>query len=105
MLDSSKAAFYSHNEQFIYQEPRGIDAGYKWPAYLMHRGHFHQLLLRRVRHELGEMSVQDSQKFVAFRSQIVARYITSEETYSGWTNENFNGQSRRARNGHLSYKR
>jgi 2-polyprenyl-6-methoxyphenol hydroxylase-like FAD-dependent oxidoreductase len=65
----SKAAFYSRNGQFIYQEPRGIDAGYKWPAYLMHRGHFHQLLLRRVRHELGEMSVQFSQKFVAFRSQ------------------------------------
>jgi 2-polyprenyl-6-methoxyphenol hydroxylase-like FAD-dependent oxidoreductase len=65
----SKAAFYSRNGQLIYQEPRGIDAGYDWPAYLMHRGHFHQLLLRRVHHQMGETSVQFSQKFVAFRLQ------------------------------------
>jgi 2-polyprenyl-6-methoxyphenol hydroxylase-like FAD-dependent oxidoreductase len=72
----SKAAFYSRNGQLIHEEPRGIAAGYNWPAYLMHRGHFHQLLLRHVHDELGEMSVQFSQKFVTFRSQ--SNYVEAD---------------------------
>ncbi|UJR29558.1 hypothetical protein I4U23_010775 [Adineta vaga] len=33
-----KALFYSLNGQLIYQEPRGVEAGYKWSSCLMHRG-------------------------------------------------------------------
>ncbi len=72
----SKACFYSRNGQLIYQEPRGIDAGYNWPAYLMHRGHFHQLLFRHVRHEMGETSVRFSQKFVMFR--LKSNYVEAD---------------------------
>jgi 2-polyprenyl-6-methoxyphenol hydroxylase-like FAD-dependent oxidoreductase len=60
--------FYSRNGQFIFQESRGLDAGYNWPMYSMHRGHFQELLLRHVRDEIGETSIQLSQKLVAFRS-------------------------------------
>ncbi|CAF5016265.1 unnamed protein product [Rotaria sp. Silwood1] len=46
-----------------------MDAGYNWPMYSMHRGHFQQLLLRHVRDEVGEMSVRLGQKLVAVQSQ------------------------------------
>lgn len=34
------------NGQDIYAEPRGLEAGYNWPQYAMHRGEFHMLLAR-----------------------------------------------------------
>jgi 5-methylphenazine-1-carboxylate 1-monooxygenase len=33
--------------QDIYSEPRGLDAGYNWPQYAVHRGEFHMALYRR----------------------------------------------------------
>jgi 2-polyprenyl-6-methoxyphenol hydroxylase-like FAD-dependent oxidoreductase len=63
-----KSVYYSQQGQVIYQEARGIDAGYKWPSYSMHRGNFQQLLLRHVYDEVGETSVRLGQKLVAFRS-------------------------------------
>jgi 2-polyprenyl-6-methoxyphenol hydroxylase-like FAD-dependent oxidoreductase len=67
-IRSAKALFYSRHGQLIYQEVRGMDAGYSWPTYSMHRGNFQQLLLRHVRDEIGETSVSLNQKLVAFRS-------------------------------------
>ena len=32
------------NGNDIYSEPRGVLAGYNWPQYAVHRGHFHMLL-------------------------------------------------------------
>ncbi|UJR29586.1 hypothetical protein I4U23_010803 [Adineta vaga] len=59
--------YYTSTGQFIYREPRGLNAGYKWPMYSVHRGHFHELLLHRVRSELGETSVVLDQRLVNFR--------------------------------------
>ena len=63
-----KSHYYTRHGQLVYQEVRGIDAGYKWPSYSMHRGNFQQLLLRRVCEEAGETSVRLGQKLVSFRS-------------------------------------
>jgi 2-polyprenyl-6-methoxyphenol hydroxylase-like FAD-dependent oxidoreductase len=77
------AIYYSRNGQFICQEPRGIDAGYNWPVYALHRGHFQQLLLRHVCDEIGETSVQLSQKLVAFRSQMTHVEVDFVNTSTG----------------------
>lgn len=73
--------YYTSNGQLIYREPRGLHAGYKWPMYSVHRGHFHELLLRRVRADVGESSVVLNQKLVNFRDKtdyIEADFIDSE---------------------------
>ncbi|CAF1637765.1 unnamed protein product [Adineta ricciae] len=39
-IDIRKSLYYSHHAQLVYAETRGIDAGYKWPSYSMHRDNF-----------------------------------------------------------------
>jgi 2-polyprenyl-6-methoxyphenol hydroxylase-like FAD-dependent oxidoreductase len=64
-----KVLFYSRYGQFIFEDPRGLDGGYHWPMYSLHRGFFHQLLLRHVKEKLGQSSIRLSQKFIQFRSK------------------------------------
>jgi 2-polyprenyl-6-methoxyphenol hydroxylase-like FAD-dependent oxidoreductase len=42
----------------IWQEPRGLAAGYAWPQIAIHRGEFQMLLLRTVQKRLGEDAVR-----------------------------------------------
>ena len=44
--------------QDIYSEPRGLDAGYNWPQYAVHRGEFHMALDRRFVDIAGPDSVR-----------------------------------------------
>jgi 2-polyprenyl-6-methoxyphenol hydroxylase-like FAD-dependent oxidoreductase len=65
-----RVLFYSGNGQYLLEDPRGLDGGYNWPMYSIHRGHFHQLLLRHVRQKLGQSSIKLSLKLVHFRSSL-----------------------------------
>lgn len=47
----------------IWQEPRGVAAGYRWPQYAVHRGALQMMLLRAVRERLGPDSVQTGLAF------------------------------------------
>jgi len=42
----------------VWREPRGSKAGYNWPQIAIHRGRFHQFLLRKVRETLGQDAVR-----------------------------------------------
>lgn len=46
------------NGNDIYSEPRGVDAGYNWPQYAVHRGQFHMLLYDKVVERLGRDAVR-----------------------------------------------
>lgn len=46
------------NGREIYAEPRGLDAGYHWPQYAVHRGQFLMLLYRTVLARLGADAVK-----------------------------------------------
>lgn len=48
--------FNKHGQQ-IWQEPRGIDAGYRWPQVSIHRGRLQRVLLEAVHARLGEFAV------------------------------------------------
>jgi 2-polyprenyl-6-methoxyphenol hydroxylase-like FAD-dependent oxidoreductase len=50
-------AYYSKHGKRIWQEPRGLAAGYRWPQISVHRGVLQQLLLRAVRERLGEQRI------------------------------------------------
>jgi len=46
------------NVKEVYAEPRGLDAGYRWPQYAVHRGKFLMLLYKKVLERLGEHAVR-----------------------------------------------
>ncbi|WP_407495332.1 flavin-dependent oxidoreductase [Pseudooceanicola sp. MF1-13] len=43
--------------QEAYAEPRGLDAGYNWPQYAVHRGQLQMMLLDKVQDRLGRDAV------------------------------------------------
>ncbi len=45
------------NGKEIYSEPRGIDAGYDWPQYAVHRGRLHMLLYHTLLERAGADAV------------------------------------------------
>jgi 2-polyprenyl-6-methoxyphenol hydroxylase-like FAD-dependent oxidoreductase len=60
--------FYSKHGQEIWVEPRGLHAGYHWPQFSVHRGHFQMMLLRVLRARAGAESVVTGAGVVGFES-------------------------------------
>lgn len=54
---TAELIYYNKFGQLIWREPRGIDAGYRWPQYSIHRGRLQGILLRAVRERLGDDAV------------------------------------------------
>lgn len=55
------------NGREVYAEPRGIEAGYNWPQYAVHRGAFHMLLYRTLIERAGPQAVQLGAKVTGFQ--------------------------------------
>ena len=55
------------NGNDIYSEPRGVDAGYNWPQYAVHRGQFHMLLYDAVVARLGSDAVKLGARVTGYR--------------------------------------
>lgn len=55
------------NGKEVYAEPRGLEAGYNWPQYAVHRGALHMLLYRKVIERLGPDSVQLGVRVTGYR--------------------------------------
>ncbi|WP_102346297.1 flavin-dependent oxidoreductase [Bacillus sp. Marseille-P3661] len=51
----------------IWQEDRGIKAGYRWPQYSIHRGRLQMLLLKAVKERLGEDAVFTGHHLKSFK--------------------------------------
>ena len=56
-IPTAELAYYSRHGRLIWSEPRGLDAGYHWPQFSIHRGALQMLLLRAVRERLGAAHV------------------------------------------------
>ena len=71
--------------QLIHAEGRGLDAGYRWPQYSIHRGELQLLLLRAVRDRIGDENVRTGLKLTGFeqdgrvRARFVDRQFGSEQ--------------------------
>jgi 2-polyprenyl-6-methoxyphenol hydroxylase-like FAD-dependent oxidoreductase len=63
----------------IWQEPRGLAAGYRWPQVAIHRGRLQMLLLDQVRRRLGPDAVRFGQR------------VASVETDDGGVRVQFDG--------------
>jgi len=62
------------NGKEVYSEKRGLQAGYKWPQYAVHRGGLHMLLYRKVIGRLGEDSVRLGTKVTGYERS--GEYVT-----------------------------
>src|ERR1700739_115550 len=57
---TSELAYFSKHGKPIWREPRGIEAGYKWPQFSIHRGTLQQILLDTVTERLGRENILTS---------------------------------------------
>lgn len=53
-------AYFSKHGKPIWSEPRGLEAGYKWPQFSIHRGTLQQLLLDTAVERLGRDNILTS---------------------------------------------
>ncbi len=57
-LRTAEVGYFSTHGAKIWDEPRGLAAGYRWPQFSIHRGKLQFLLLEAVRSRLGADAVQ-----------------------------------------------
>src|SRR3954470_18206093 len=57
---TKELAFFSKHGKPIWSEPRGLEAGYKWPQFSIHRGTLHQILLDAATERLGAENILTS---------------------------------------------
>jgi 5-methylphenazine-1-carboxylate 1-monooxygenase len=61
-LLTRELAYYDSAGQLIWAEPRGLDAGYRWPQYSIHRGQLQRLLVEAVGKRLGQSAIRTGQR-------------------------------------------
>src|SRR3954454_1058961 len=57
---TKELAYFSKHGKPIWSEPRGLEAGYKWPQFSIHRGALHRILLDAATERLGSENVLTS---------------------------------------------
>src|SRR6186997_2883022 len=57
-IRTKELAYYSKHGKVIWSEPRGLDAGYKWPQFSIHRGELQSILLDAARKRIGTGNVR-----------------------------------------------
>jgi len=63
---TKELSYFSKHGKPIWSEPRGIEAGYKWPQFSIHRGVLQQILLDTVIERLGSDSLRNSHHLASF---------------------------------------
>ena len=71
------------NGQEIYAESRGLLAGYNWPQYAAHRGHFHMALYERFRRLAGNQAVRLGCRVTGYEIKAGGGVAASVDTPSG----------------------
>jgi 5-methylphenazine-1-carboxylate 1-monooxygenase len=59
-------SYYDTEGELLFREPRGIDGGYGYPQYSVHRGELQMLLLSALRERLGPNVVRTSAELQSF---------------------------------------
>jgi 2-polyprenyl-6-methoxyphenol hydroxylase-like FAD-dependent oxidoreductase len=54
---TKELAYFSKHGQQIWSEPRGLEAGYQWPQFSVHRGILLQILLDAARERIGAENI------------------------------------------------
>jgi 2-polyprenyl-6-methoxyphenol hydroxylase-like FAD-dependent oxidoreductase len=59
-------SYYDTEGELLFHEPRGIDGGYSYPQYSVHRGQLQMLLLSALRERLGSNAVRTGAELLGF---------------------------------------
>ena len=70
--------FYTKTGVEIWTEPRGLDAGYNWPQYSVHRGQFHMALFEAVKERCSADCITTGARVLGFANSDVGVSITVE---------------------------
>jgi 5-methylphenazine-1-carboxylate 1-monooxygenase len=77
-IPTAELIYANRHGQRIWQEPRGLDAGYNWPQYSVARGDLQMILLQAVRDRLGADAIRTDHAFVDLDqddSGVTARFV------------------------------
>ena len=78
-VQTGELRYFSKFGQPIWQEPRGLAAGYRWPQISIHRGALQMLLLDAVRARLGAEQIRTGHHLAAFMQRgdgtVEARFV------------------------------
>ena len=86
-LPAKEWALVGLNGNDIYSEPRGVLAGYAWPQYAVHRGHFHVLLHHKVVERIGPEAVRLGSRVTGYRKHADGGVSVLIEHHDGSTSE------------------
>ncbi len=82
-IEAEEWSLFYYGAHPIWTEPRGTVAGYRWPQFSVHRGHFHMRLLQRVRERLGDDAVVCDARLTQFENHpdhVTASFTRSDGT-------------------------
>ncbi|SNS02464.1 flavin-dependent oxidoreductase [Antarctobacter heliothermus] len=85
-LPAREWALVGLNGAEIHAEPRGLEAGYHWPQYAVHRGRFHMMLYQTVLDRLGPDAIRTGCR-VTGHDQTADGVTVHLQTASGPTTE------------------
>jgi len=80
-IRTRELAYFSKHGKQIWSEPRGLDAGYKWPQFSIHRGELQMILLEAVKERLGADCVLTGHHIADWKetgSGVRARFIDKD---------------------------
>ena len=86
-LPAKEWALVGLNGNDIYSEPRGLDAGYNWPQYAVHRGRFHMLLHDKLIERAGPDAVRLGHRVTGYRKNANGGVTALIERADGTTAE------------------
>jgi 2-polyprenyl-6-methoxyphenol hydroxylase-like FAD-dependent oxidoreductase len=87
-LPAKEWALVGLNGNEIYSELRGLQAGYKWPQYAVHRGQLHMLLYEAVVKRIGDQAVRLGCRVTGYRHNTDGTVTAFVEHADGSTSEN-----------------
>lgn len=81
-IATRELAYYNKHGQKIWSEPRGLEAGYNWPQFSIHRGVLQMLLFETVKQRLGADAVKLNHHLTSWRetSAGIEATFTNKET-------------------------
>ena len=80
-IQAKEWALVGKNGNDVWSEPRGLDAGYRWPQYSVHRGHLQMMLYRQVLKRLGPKAVISDSRLKSYNSDndhVLAHFVDSD---------------------------
>lgn len=77
-LQTREWALVGLNGNEIYSEPRGLDAGYHWPQYSVHRGKLQMMLYNAALERLGNDSIHTGVKVTGYENLINGEGIKAQ---------------------------